>query len=560
MAAQIDDIPSPNNEASPVSSSQSITPEAPKPSSSHRGWRFWAIVISLAATAFLSSLEGAIISTALPSISRAVNAQEDYIWIVNVYFLTSSAAFQPLYGQVADIWGRRLPMTASLAIFTVGSGVCGGANWSSVLIGGRAVQGLGAAGINVLVEIILCDLLPLRERGQFMGMLFLFIILGSVLGPFLGGLMVDRLSWRWVFYLNLPISGVCLVLLFLVLKGKPAKGNESKTFDKLKEVDVIGLLIICASVTSLLYALTYGGGARYPWSSPVIIATLILGFLGLGLFFAYQESPWCSHPALPKSLFQNRTSLGGYMATFAQIMVSFGTLYFLPVYFQSTQLVSTSRSGVQLLPFSAVYCVAALAGGIIVSKLGKFRNVHVVSFALQTVAMGTFSLLDRKTSMATWVTLSLLAGIGLGLPNPSLLTAIQAELSDSLNAKSTSAFAFVRSISTVFAVTIPAAVLNSRFDQLLSVPGAVSDPSAEAALAHGQAYERASRDFVQSFPPPVQDHIISLYEESLKQVWYVLTAFAIVGFLASLVEKNLEARSEQTSEDFGLQQRVQTES
>ncbi|CAI0645663.1 unnamed protein product [Colletotrichum noveboracense] len=521
------------------------------PKSGGRGWAFWAIFASLSVTALLSSMEGGIMSTALPAISRAVDAERDYIWVVNVYFLTS-AAVQPLYGQLADIWGRRWPMLASVVIFAAGSAVCGAANNAATLIGGRAVQGLGAAGINTLVEIILCDLLPLRERGQFMGLLFLFIVIGSVLGPFLGGIIVQRTSWRWVFYLNLPICGVCLALLFFSLNLKHRSDEDSTPLEKLKRIDVVGLLLLCASVTSLLYGLTYGGGSKYAWSHPVIIITLVLGVIGHGLFIGFEASPWCPHPALPISLFQNRTSVAAYVAEAVQILVSYGALYFLPLYFQSTLLVYPERSGILLLPFSILFCISAAVGGALVTNMGKFRMVHVGSFALMTIMMGVFTLLNRNTHLAVIAITGIITGISVGLPNASILTAVQAALPDSLNAASTSAFAFIRSISTVFAITIPAAIFNSRFDELLS--SSTLDSNARASLGLGQAYQQASRDFVRSFPDAVQNEIIGLYEVSLQRVWQVLIAIAGLGVIASLIEKDLECRTEQTTEEFGLKE------
>ncbi|KAI8268493.1 Efflux pump FUS6 [Colletotrichum sp. SAR11_239] len=483
------DSPVTLNDKTQAEATADLTSDENAPKSGGRGWAFWAIFASLSVTALLSSMEGGIMSTALPAISRAVDAERDYIWVVNVYFLTS-AAVQPLYGQLADIWGRRWPMLASVVIFAAGSAVCGAANNAATLIGGRAVQGLGAAGINTLVEIILCDLLPLRERGQFMGLLFLFIVIGSVLGPFLGGIIVQRTSWRWVFYLNLPICGVCLALLFFSLNLKHRSDEDSTPLEKLKRIDVVGLLLLCASVTSLLYGLTYGGGSKYAWSHPVIIITLVLGVIGHGL-----------------------TSVAAYVAEAVQILVSYGALYFLPLYFQSTLLVYPERSGILLLPFSILFCISAAVGGALVTNMGKFRMVHIGSFALMTIMMGVFTLLNRNTHLAVIAVTGIITGISVGLPNASILTAVQAALPDSLNAASTSAFAFIRSISTVFAITIPAAIFNSRFDELLS--SSTLDSNARTSLGLGQAYQQASRDFVRSFPDAVQNEIIGLYERNL---------------------------------------------
>ncbi|KAI6339065.1 MFS sugar transporter [Pyricularia oryzae] len=384
---------------------------------SGRGIAFWAIFISLSVTGFLSSMEGGIMSTALPAVSRAVNAESDYVWIINVYFLTS-AAFQPLYGQLADIWGRRWPMLSAVTIFAAGSAICGAANNSGTLIGGRAIQGLGAAGINTLVELILCDLLPLRERGQFMGLLFLFIVVGSVLGPMLGGIIVDKTSWRWIFFINLPICALCFGLLFFALNLKHRRDDNSTSLQKLKKIDFVGVLIF---------------------------------------------------------------------------------------------------------------------------------------FAIMTIMMGVFTILNRNTSLAVNVILGLIAGVGVGLPNASILTAVQASLPDSLNAASTALFAFIRSLATVFAVTIPAAIFNSRFDELLST--SALDNDVKNSLDLGKAYQQASPDFLHSFPAPVQDQIVGLYELSLKLVWQVLIGIAAIGVIASLLEKDLECRTEQTTEEFGLKDR-----
>lgn len=442
-------------------------------------------------------------------------------------------------------------MITSLGIFALGSGVAGGANTASMLIGGRTIQGLGAAGINVLVEIIICDLLPLRERGKFMGFMFFFIVLGSVCGPFLGGILVDRVSWRWVFYINLPFCALCLGLLILFLRVKRPDTTQS-TKESLKKVDLIGLVILCGSISSLLYALTYGG-TRYDWSDAPIIVSFVIGILGIAVFFIYQVSPFCKHPAMPKALFQNRTSVAALLLTFMQLMSSYAPLYFLPVYFQAVQRVSPSRSGVQILPFSASFCVSGMFGGILVTKLGRFKAVHLVSFSLQIISLGTFTLLDRHSPMAMWVILQLIYGWSVGMPNPSLLTAIQADIPESLNAASTGAFAFVRSVATIFAVSVPAAVFGNRFDQLLTTTDVVTDPTTQAELARGLAYEKASRAFIDSFPQEVQDGIISLYELSLKRVWYVTMAFAGAGFLLVLLEKNLVTREEQETSQFEMQ-------
>ncbi|KAJ3565754.1 hypothetical protein NPX13_g7383 [Xylaria arbuscula] len=533
----------------PKSRSPTAEPEEAKEAPTPKGPRFWLTFVCLVLTAFVSALEGSIVSTALPSIARALDASENYIWVVNVYYLTS-AAVQPIYGQLADLWGRRWLTIGAVAIFTIGSGICGGATTVDILIGGRTIQGLGAAGINTLVELIMCDLLPLRERGQFFGVLFLFIILGSVIGPFLGGILVDRVSWRWAFLINVPFGGVATLLLIFVLKLKHnAPGNA---IDKLKKIDYIGNFLLAGSVSSVLYALTYGG-TRYTWTNPGILVALIIGLLGHVVFIFFEGSRFCTSPVMPLSLFGNRTSTAAYVATFFQTIVSFWVLYFLPLYFQSTQLVSPTRSGVLLLPFSIIYALAAFVGGGLTTKLGRYRNLHFIGFGLMTIGVGLFTIFNRGTHLAVIVVLEIIVAFGIGVTTPNLLTAIQAALPESLNALSTGTFAFVRSVGTIWGVSIPAAIFNNRVDQLVHE---LTDESAREALSNGGAYESASSVFVDSFPDAVRDVIISIYERSLQRVWQIGIVFAGIGFLVIAFEKDLELRKDkEKTEEVGLEDR-----
>ncbi|KAI1324699.1 MFS general substrate transporter [Xylariaceae sp. FL0255] len=497
-----------------------------------KDWRFWLTFGSLVLTAFLSALEGSIVSTALPSIARALNSTSDYIWVVNVYYLTNAAA-QPVYGQLADLWGRKWLTVGAVAIFTIGSGICGGASTTEILIGGRVIQGLGSAGINILVELIFVDLLPIRERGQFFGILFLFIVLGSVIGPFLGGILVDRVSWRWAFLINVPFGGVSTILLFFVLR---LPHRPKGTFlDRVKRVDFVGNFLLAASVTSVLYALTYGG-TRYSFANAGILASLILGLAGHLIFLLFEASPLCHEPVMPTALFKNRTSTAGYIVTFIQSLISFWALYFLPLYFQSVRLVSPTRSGIILIPFSIVYALSSAAGGSLMTKLGRYRSLQLAGFAVITIGIGTFTILNQRTSLTVLVVLEIICALGIGVVTPSLLTAIQAALPQSLNAASTGTFAFVRSIGSIWGVSIPAAIFNNRFDQLLEE---IPDSAARATLAHGGAYQSASSEFVNSFSPAVRDVIVSVYVRSLQQVWQIGIIFAGIGFIVILFEKDL---------------------
>ncbi|KAI4862252.1 MFS general substrate transporter [Hypoxylon rubiginosum] len=433
---------------------------------SNGGWRFWAIFLALAITSLLAAVESTVTSTAMPLIAAALDAGELYVWFVNAYTL-SSTALLPLYGQIADIFGRRWLTITTVAIFALGSGISGGASSAGMLIAGRAIQGAGGGGVILMIEMIICDLIPLRERGKFMGIIFAVFAIGSSLGPFIGGAIAQDATWRWVFWINLPIAAVALALLIAFLHVN--HNSELSTTDRLRRIDYTGNVILLASVTAILIALTYGGTC-YPWSSWRVLLPLILGFAGLGVFVAYESSRWCVEPMTPPHLFKNRTSAAAFYLTFVHSLYSFWVLYFLPVYFQAVQLQGPSRSGVLLLPTVVVIVPGAMISGVILSKFGRYRPLHFAAFALMALGTGLFIILDQFSSVALYVCLQLIGGLGSGLALSTLLPATQAALSEKDTASSSATWAFVRTFGTVWGVSVPAAIFNSRCDTLSILP------------------------------------------------------------------------------------------
>jgi MFS family permease len=438
-------------------------------------------------------------------------------------------------------------MISSVGIFTLGSGICGGASSANMLIGGRAVQGVGAGGINMLVDMIVCDLVPLRERGKFMGLLFALIATVSSAGPLIGGALAQHVSWRWVFYLNLPVGGFAMILLGIYLRV--AHRREFTFMERIKRIDWVGNITLIASTVSILWALTYGG-ARDPWSSPRIITPLVLGLVGLVLLFLYEMSSFCRDPVMPPKLFSNRTSAVAFFLSFQHSLLSIWITYFLPLYFQSVLGSSPTTSGAQLLPLVLVFPPCAAISGGLVQRTGRYRPIHLVGFALTTLGFGLNALLDRYTGDGTWVLFQITAAAGLGMLISCLLPAVQANLNENETASSTATWAYLRSLGTIWGVSIPAAVFDNRFDQLLP---RIDDPTARKLLFGGQAYGRASKTFVDSFSGIIKDQIIGVYSDCLKRVWQIAVVFAGVSFLMVWVERETRLRAALQT-DFGLQQ------
>ncbi|XXH02253.1 hypothetical protein Hte_008622 [Hypoxylon texense] len=509
-----------------------------------KGWRFWAIFLALAITSLLAAVESTVTSTAMPLIAAALDAGELYVWFVNAYTL-SSTALLPLYGQIADIFGRRWLTITTVAIFALGSGISGGATSAGMLIAGRAIQGAGGGGVILMIEMIICDLVPLRDRGKFMGIIFAVFAIGSSLGPFLGGAVAQGATWRWVFWINLPIAAVALILLIAFLHVNYS--SEQSTADRLRRIDYTGNAILFASVTAILIALTYGG-TRYPWSSWRVLLPLILGFAGLGIFVAYELSRWCVEPMTPPHLFKNRTSAAAFYLTFMHSLFSFWVLYFLPVYFQAVQLQDPTRSGVLLLPTVVVIVPGGMISGIILSKFGRYRPLHFAAFALMAVGTGFFIILDQFSGVALYVCLQLIGDLGSGLALSTLLPATQAALSEKDTASSSATWAFVRTFGTVWGVSVPAAIFNSRCDTLSVL---IDDATIRSQIANGQAYSHATREWILSLTSHARDQAVGVFSDSLRLVWIVATIIVGASFFVVFIEKEIQLRDGLETE-YGL--------
>lgn len=459
-----------------------------------------------------------------------------------------STAFTPLFGQLADIFGRRWLTISIVAIFALGSGISGGASSTRMLIAGRAVQGVGGGGIILMIELIVCDLVPLRDRGRFMGIIFALFSIGASMGPFIGGAIAQNTTWRWIFYMNLPIAGVALALHVLFLHVN--YNRDHSVAARLRRIDYTGNVMLLASVTAILIALTYGGSI-YPWQSWRVLLPLLLGFGGLSLFILYESSRWCVEPVTPPHLFKNRTSAAAFFLTFVHALYSFWVLYFLPVYFQAVLLSGPERSGVLLLATVIALVPGGMASGILLTKTGRYRPLHLAGFALMTLGTGLFIMLDRNSSVAVVVVLQIVGGLGSGLSLTTLLPATQAALSEKDTASSTATWTFIRTFGTVWGVAVPSAIFNSRASELAS---RIDDPSVRALIANGQAYSHASADFLRSLPEDTLEQVVSVFTDSLRIVWIVATAIAGLSFFVVFVEKEIKLRDNLDTE-YGLENR-----
>ncbi|KAL2202985.1 methylenomycin A resistance protein [Sarocladium strictum] len=464
-----------------------------------RDWRFWALLVSISLAGLLTALEGTITSTALPSIVNDLGGGHLYVWVVNGY-LFATTAMQPMYGQLANIFGRRWPMLIATALFVLGSGVCGGAKDIETLIAGRIIQGIGASGTTVLTETIICDVVPLRERSKFLAILMGMIFLGTALGPFFAGLIVEHSTWRWTFYLALPVGAAALISMFFFLRVRYQKETSLST--KLSTIDWAGNVIFIAAITSILIALSWAG-SLYSWSSYHVLVPLFVGIAGLGIFIVFEGSRFAPNPIVPPHLFGNRTSMSVMIMTFFLGIVTLWQLYFIPVYFQGVLGSSPSRSGIQILPTVFAILPAAGIGGFAMTKMGRYKPIHYVSWAITLVGLGLFSLLDSDSSTGAWAGFQIVYALGAGMLIPTLLPALLAPLSESDTALGAATWSFVRSFGMVWGTAIPATVFNTRSNQL--APKLIDNTTLRAEIMGGKAYEHATSAFLGMLPEAARE-------------------------------------------------------
>ncbi|KAL9036194.1 MAG: hypothetical protein Q9214_006245 [Letrouitia sp. 1 TL-2023] len=524
----------------------------PEAASTSKGWRFWLIFLAVCVATLVIAIDISIVSTALPTIAEDLGSEELFVWVANAYILATTVV-QPIFGQMANIFGRRSLTIIAVFIFMLGSGLAGGASSTGMLIGARAVQGIGGGGIITLGEIIICDLLPLLERGQYSGLLAGTYAIGTIIGPVLGGLFTDHTSWRWCFYINLPVCGAALFLIvpFLNLKYR----REGTIWDRLKRVDWIGNAVLTAAVTAILLALAWAG-TKHPWGSWRTIVPLILGFLGLFGFVAIQWSGYVDEPTTPPQLFSNRTSIAVFVMAFVHGLLLLWVIYFLPVYFQAVLGSTPTRSGVQIFPIATTIAPAAAIAGVLVTVTGQYRIFHFIGFAFMAAGAGSMAVLDSKSTTGAWVGFQLLFGLGNGMVFNTMIPPLLASLPTSEVATATATWTFMRSFGSIWGIAIPSSIFNDRINRLV-VDRLADQPDIAALLVKGGAYEKATATFIRSLPlsvDNVRDKVVQIYVDALHIVFYTIIPFAVLGIPIALFIKGYNLTNEMETE-FGMEER-----
>ncbi|KAI0291121.1 major facilitator superfamily domain-containing protein [Russula brevipes] len=493
-----------------------------------KDWKFWCIIFSLSASTLLTSVDLTSIGAALPTIVRDLKGQQ-FIWVGSAYSL-GSTAIVPLCGGLAQIIGRRPIMLSALFFFSLGSTLCGTASGMRMLIAGRAVQGLGAGAITSSVQIVLSDLVTLRERGAFSGCLALAWAVGGGVGPVIGGSLAENGKWYASVYINLPICAfnMTMVILFLRLKTPPATLRE-----KLRKMDIIGNILVIVSTTSIVIALTWGG-VLYPWSSTHVISPLVFGLI----YF-------CKPPVAPILHRMSWTAASGYLQEFIMVVLLVTLSYWYAVFFEACQDRSPARAGVDLFGLSYSTSLIALVTGIAVRKTGKYVILTYTGWVLTIVGAGLLTTLSVNSSLAKSVGFQLVVGAGLGVIFVVCLFPVLASTPVTQTAPAMALFVFSRNFGSIWGVTAGGAILQNELKKKL--PAAFL-----AQFPQGVEIAFATIPIIPSLGQPLKDQVRDTFADALKVVWQVVLGIAIAGFLCSLGMRQLELHTE-IDEDWGRQ-------
>ncbi|KAJ1663144.1 hypothetical protein EV178_005267 [Coemansia sp. RSA 1646] len=505
------------------------------------GVRKLIVFVSLSLIMLLSSLDLTIVTTAIPKISQEFDALSDATWISTAYMLTSTA-LQPLYGRLSDTFGRVPTLLFSIVVFFGGSAACGWAQSMGILIFGRALQGIGGAGLIALVFIIISDVTSETERPAFMGVLGAVWSIASVIGPVLGGVFSDKASWRWAFLINLPISGVVLIIVVLFLRLPQPHGSFK---EKLKKVDLLGSLVLIGAVVMLLLALTWGGKS-FPWKSARVVCLLIFSFLSIGVFILIEwKTP--ANPTVPLPLFRNRNVSLAVTGQFFAGVAMFVPMFYIPIWYTIVKNDSAISSGLHLLPYLLSVSLVSVASGFIVTKTGRYRGFVIVGSVVMVVGTGLMVLFNEDISQGKQIGFLFLMGFGLGLNIQILMIVVQTAAPAEDMAAATTLFLFMR----ILGASIGIAAMECIF-QNYAIPRitdlALANPQYASIL--GASFNDQSLIYKGGLPLELQHSLVHVYVEGLKKIFIANVPFAAIAFLLTLPLKHIPLKAG-TKPSFG---------
>ncbi|WP_321882345.1 MDR family MFS transporter [Paraburkholderia bannensis] len=469
----------------------------------------------------LAALDQTIVSTALPTIVGELGGLDRLSWVVTAYLLTSTIVV-PLYGKFGDLFGRKIVLQAAIVIFLVGSALCGVAQDMPQLIALRALQGIGGGGLMVVTMAAVGDVIPPAQRGKYQGMFGGVFGLATVVGPLLGGFLVEHLSWRWIFYINLPLGALALVVIGTVFKPRVVQVKHV--------IDYMGAGWLAAALTCLIL-FTSEGGSLLPWNSPQLWLTLLMGLVAVAGFI--HEEKHAVEPIMPLALFRERTFVLSSLIGFIVGVSLFGSVTFLPLYLQVVKGSTPSQAGVQMLPMMGGVLLMSVIAGRIISKIGKYRMFPIIGTACVAVAMMLLARLEIATPITQMYLYMGLLGCGLGMVMQVLILAVQNTVEFRHMGVATSGATLFRSIGGSVGVAAFGAVfshgLHTRLATLMSADVELPQPLTPEVIRH--------------LPPALHAQYLDAFAGALHTVYLSAACVVVLAFVLSWLMRNAPLRT-----------------
>ena len=474
---------------------------------------------------FLAALDQTIVATALPTIVGDLGGLNHISWVVTAYLLAQTVV-TPLYGKLGDLYGRKIVLQSALVVFLVGSALCGQSHSLDELIAFRALQGLGGGGLMVSAQAAIGDVVPPRERGRYTGLFGAVFGLASVAGPLLGGFLTTNLSWRWIFYVNLPLGVAALFVLAATLPAASERVHHT--------IDYLGTALLAVGLSAIVLAASLGG-TSYAWGSSTIVGLWIAGVVALAAFLVWERH--ASEPILPPRLLRNRvfavTSAVGFVVGFAL----FGAVTYLPLFLQVVKGASPTGSGLQLVPLMGGLLVTSIASGQIITRTGRYKAFPIAGTAVMTLGLYLLSTMDSSSSRGLIFVFMFVLGLGLGMVMQVLVLAVQNAVEYSDLGVATSGATLFRSIGGSLGTATLGAIFSNRLREELErfLP-------ASAAAKAGNSSGEVDPAQIAHLPPALHTGYLHAFAGSLSSVFLTAAGFAAVGFVLTWFIRELRLR------------------